>query len=154
MINVSRRLKVNAAAENVRVSLTRDQVWQGLVSKARNAVPYVAAITECNVIEDKGTIFIREVILNGERVQELVTLTKEKQIEFVRLSGNARGIIKNVIEEDEGELYLRFTFDFSLKGVPAGSEEEVTFSNNMEISYLSAVKSTLQAIREKISEAA
>lgn len=154
MINVSRSLKVNAPEESGGINLNRSQVWEGLVSKARNAVPFVSAITECNVVEDKGNTFIREVVLHGERLQELVILTEEQQVEFVRLSGNARGIIKNVIEEVDGELHLRFAFDFSLPGVPAGSEKEVEFSNGMQNSYLGAVRSTLQAIRNKLGKAA
>lgn len=154
MINVSRRLKVNAPEESGGVNLNRNQIWEGLVSKARNAVPFVDAITECNVVEDQGNTFIREVVLYGERLQEMVLLTEEQQVEFVRLSGNARGLIKNVIEEEDGELFLRFSFDFSLPGVPAGSEKEVEFSTGMQTSYLSAVRSTLQAIRNKVSKAA
>lgn len=154
MINVSRRLKVNSPEEGDGVILTRAQVWQGLVNKARNAVPYVVAITECTVIEDKGAVFIREVLLNGERLQELVTLTEKSRVEFVRLSGQARGIIKNIIEEEGGELYLRFMFDFSLEGIEPGSDAESMFSENMEVSYLSAVHSTLRAIRQEIYQAA
>ncbi|MNL34655.1 hypothetical protein D3C87_1566380 [compost metagenome] len=51
-------------------------------------------------------------------------------------------------------MFLRFSFDFSLPGVPAGSEKEVEFSTGMQTSYLSAVRSTLQAIRNKVSKAA
>ena len=154
MINVSSRIKVNAPEEANGVKLNRSQVWDGLVSKARYAVPFVSAITECVVVEEEGNTFIREVVLQGERLQELVLLTHEQQVEFVRLSGSARGIIKNVIEEEGGELYLRFAFAFSLPGVPAGSEKEVEFADKMQKSYLGAVRSTLQTIRSKISGAA
>ncbi|VVM82514.1 hypothetical protein PS647_02391 [Pseudomonas fluorescens] len=154
MINISRRIQVNAQSEANGVNLNRSQVWEGLASKARNAVPYVSAITECNIVEDLGDRFIREVVLHGERLQELVILSTEQQVEFVRLSGNARGIIKNVIEEENGELYLRFSFDFSLPGVPAGSEKELEFATGMQNSYLDAVRSTLQTIRNKVSQSA
>ncbi|MDD2067792.1 SRPBCC family protein [Pseudomonas putida] len=124
------------------------------MSKARNAVPYVDAITECTIIEDRGEKFIREVVLNGERLQELVMLTEGQSIEFVRLSGGARGIIKNIIEEEGGELFLRFTFDFSLEGVAIGSDREKTFAENLEASYLSAVSTTLHAIRSRLTDIA
>ncbi|EJM56620.1 Protein of unknown function (DUF1857) [Pseudomonas sp. GM49] len=154
MINISRRIQVNAQSEANGVNLNRSQVWEGLVSKARNAVPYVSAITECNIVEDQGDRFIREVVLHGERLQELVILSIEQQVEFVRLSGNARGIIKNVIEEENGELYLRFSFVFSLPGVSAGSDKELEFATGMQNSYLDAVRSTLQTIRNKVSQSA
>lgn len=153
MINVSSRINVNAPEESAGVNLSRSQVWDGLVSKARYAVPFVSAITECVVVEEQDDTFIREVVLQGEGLQEMVILTHEQQVEFVRLSGSARGIIKNVIEEQDGELYLRFTFAFSLPGVAAGSEKEVEFAEKMQKSYLGAVRSTLQTIRDKTSRA-
>ncbi|MEN4825661.1 SRPBCC family protein [Pseudomonas sp. P39-UII1] len=153
MINVSRRLKVNDSSDAGKAHLTRAQLWEGLVGKARNAVPYVDAITECIIVEDKGEKFIREIVLNNERLQELVTLTEEQSVEFVRLSGSARGVIKNLIEEEAGVLYLRFVFDFSLDD-STGDEQEKVFAQNMEASYLGAVHTTINAIRRRLLEQA
>lgn len=152
MINVSRRLEVNPPGSGV--PLNRAQVWEGLVNKARNAVPYVAAISRCEVIEESGDRFIREVELHGETLQELITLFPEERVEFVRISGNARGIIRNVIEQEGDRLFLRFTFDFTLVGVAPNSDKEREFAAGMQASYLAAVNSTLKAIRDKLEQAA
>ncbi|NBA93639.1 SRPBCC family protein [Pseudomonas sp. R5(2019)] len=152
MITVSRRLEVNPATEATH--LNKDQVWQGLVNKARNAVPYVSAISRCDVIEEQGDRLIREVELHGETLRELITFIPQERVEFVRISGNARGIIKNIIEEEGGNLYLRFTFDFTLVGVEANSPQEAEFAKGMEAAYLAAVNSTLKQMRESSSKAA
>jgi hypothetical protein len=81
----------------------------------------------------------------------LITLFPQERVEFVRLSGGARGIIKNIIEEESGTLFLRFTFTFSLEGVKAGSAEEKAFAEGMESSYLEAVNTTLGKIRAQIA---
>lgn len=65
MISVSRKLEVNPLDESVK--LNRDQVWEGLVRKARNAVPFVKAITSCKVVHDLGARFVREVELLSHR---------------------------------------------------------------------------------------
>jgi hypothetical protein len=97
-----------------------------------------------------GNPFIREVLLNGETLQELITLFPQERVEFVRISGMARGIIKNIIEEEaDGTLFLRFTFTFSLEGVEVGSPEEQAFADGMETSYCEAVNTTLNRIRNK-----
>jgi hypothetical protein len=146
MINVSKRLEVNPAGE---VKLTRAQVWEGLVQKARNPIGYVKPMESCKLVEEAegGSPFIREVQLHGETLQELITLFPQERVEFVRLSGGARGIIKNIIEEENGELFLRFTFTFSLQGVDAGSAEEKAFAEGMENSYCEAVNTTLGKMR-------
>ncbi|MFJ3681336.1 SRPBCC family protein [Pseudomonas sp. NPDC090208] len=148
MINVSKRLEVNPAGE---VQLSRAQVWEGLEEKARNPIGYVKPIEKCTVVEeaDGRNPFIREVSLHGETLQELITLFPQERVEFVRISGNARGIIKNIIEEENGKLFLRFTFTFSLEGVAPGSAEEKAFAEGMETSYCEAVNTTLGRMRAK-----
>src|SRR2546422_843363 len=49
MISVSNTVAVNPPGEPV--VLTRDDVWHGLTLKAENALPFVPAITECDVLE-------------------------------------------------------------------------------------------------------
>jgi hypothetical protein len=79
----------------------------------------------------------------------MITLFPQERVEFVRISGGARGIIKNIIEEENGTLFLRFTFTFSLEGVEAGSPEEKAFAEGMENSYCEAVNTTLGRMRAK-----
>ncbi|MDR9752505.1 SRPBCC family protein [Pseudomonas sp. SZMC_28357] len=148
MINVSKRLEINPAGE---VVLSRAQVWEGLEEKARNPIGYVRPIEHCKIVEEApgGSPFIREVRLHGETLQELITLFPQERVEFVRISGGARGIIKNIIEEENGTLFLRFTFTFSLEGVQAGSAEEKAFAEGMETSYCEAVNTTLGRMRAK-----
>lgn len=148
MIIVSKRMEINPAGQ---VKLSRAQVWEGLEEKARNPIGYVGAIQQCTVVEEAEgrNPFIREVVLNGETLQELITLFPQERVEFVRISGGARGIIKNIIEEENGALFLRFTFSFSLTGIAAGSPQEKAFAEGMESSYCEAVNTTLNRMRAK-----
>jgi hypothetical protein len=149
MISVSRKLEVNPADGSEKIRLNRQQVWEGLVRKAENAVPYVEAIKRCDVIEQKPNRLIREVELGGETLRELILFFPQERVEFVRLSGHAKGQIKNIIEEDEvGNLFLRFTFDIVLDGEEPGSATEKEFAAGMEQAYLDAVRTTLRRIRE------
>lgn len=136
-------------------TLTRDQVWRGLEQKARNAVPYVAAITECRVIhEESDTVFDREVLLGGARYVERIWLGEPDIVVFTRTAGPVLGTIINEILEQDGELSLRFQFALT---VAPGTElpiSEAELAEQMQTAYAAAVESTLAAVRSDLAQAA
>jgi hypothetical protein len=152
MIDVSRRIDVNEPGQPV---LTRSDVWSGLERKARNALPFVPAMTYCQVTKEIGPQeFEREIEFRGERCHERITLTPEDNVVFERLDGSVLGTIRNQILEDEKGLGLRFSFTLSLAGVPNGAPAEVEYGKVVEADYLKAVDATLAAIRKVKLQAA
>ena len=146
MFTVTHAIPVNVPEEPI---LTRSDVWRGLVEKSRNAVPFVEAITYCEVIAEISPLqFDREIEFHKEFLKERITLEPESQVTFERLSGTVLGTIWNTIEEDDGALMLRFTFTLSVDGIAGGSAEERAYSERMTAGYVNAVKTTLAAIRE------
>jgi ketosteroid isomerase-like protein len=147
MITLERSLPVNAPGASSPVS--RADVWRGLVLKADNALPFVPAMTYCEVLErESPTRFVREIEFKGDRMRERVTLEPERKVTFERLSGPVLGTIRNLIREDDsGQLMLSFSFELELAGVAAGSAAEKEYAANMEKAYLGAVDATLAAIR-------
>ena len=146
MISVSYKIPVNP--EGTDVTLTRADVWKGLEAKAHNALPYVPSMTYCEV-QDEGENWIqREIEFRGQRLGERITLEPQNTVRFDRTSGEVMGTILNEILEDEaGELELRFSFDLELEGVEAGSQEETDYKETMKGDYEKAVEATLAAIR-------
>jgi hypothetical protein len=146
MIEVSRRIPVNEPGQP---HLTRGDVWRGLVMKADNALPFVAAMTHCEVLNrESDTVFVREIEFRGERCRERITLMPQERVRFERLDGSVLGTINNVIEEDANGLGLRFAFNLKLVGVADGSPQEVEYGKIVEKDYLKAVDATLAAIRK------
>jgi hypothetical protein len=146
MIEVSRRIPVNEPGQPV---LTRSDVWKGLVMKADNALPFVPAMTYCQVLyRESDTVFVREIEFRGERCRERITLTPQERVRFDRLDGSVLGTINNLIEEDADGLGLRFAFSLTLAGVEDGSPEEIEYGKIVEKDYLRAVDATLAAIRK------
>ena len=146
MIYVTNVIPVNEPGEP---SLARSDVWAGLVKKADNALPFVPAMTHCEVLERRGDHeFDREIEFRGQRFVERITLEPEHRVTFTRIAGDVLGTIANEIEEDEAaKLSLRFSFALVLKGVAPGSSEEATYAEGMKGDYLKAVEATLAAIR-------
>ena len=60
MVRASRTIKVNEDAREVR--LHRSLVWDGLVMKAENPLPFVPVISSCTVIERRADGLIRELV--------------------------------------------------------------------------------------------
>jgi hypothetical protein len=146
MIYVTNAIPVNQSGQP---KLTRADVWAGLEKKANNALPFVPAMTQCEVLERRGELeFDREIEFRGQHFTERITLEPEHRVTFTRIAGEVLGTIANEIEADEGgELSLRFSFALVLKGVVPGSAQEAEYAEGMKVDYLKAVEATLAAIR-------
>ena len=149
MIEVSRSLLVNDGAQP---ELSADDVWAGLQEKAANPMPYVKSITSCAIIDEFEGGLVRDIIHVGKPVREVVTFYPKRLVHFVRSHGSARGTIDNEIgRDDSGALMLTFTFRIEVDGVEPGSPQEDEFAVGMEADYLDAVRTTLAAVRERVT---
>ncbi len=146
MIFVSHRLPVN---EEGQPELSQAEVWDGLVRKANNALPFVPAMTSCEVTARiSDTVFDRDIEFRGQAMTERITLEDPHRVVFTRLAGPVLGTIANEIERDEaGGLQLRFSFALVVGGVEGGSEAEREYADGMTGDYLKAVAATLNAMR-------
>lgn len=147
MIFVSHQLPINEPGEP---ELDRAAVWDGLVMKANNALPFVPSMTECEVTQRlSDTVFDRDIVFRGQAMTERITLEEPHRVVFTRIAGPVLGTIANEIEENEsGELFLRFSFALVVTGVPGGSKEEKDYGDSMTGDYLKAVAATLGAMRK------
>ena len=151
MIFVSHALPVNAPDEP---RLDRQQVWEGLVLKANNALPFVPAMTYCEVTHrHSDTVFDRDIDFRGQRFTERITLEAPHRVTFTRIAGPVLGTIANEIQSTDEGLALRFSFALVVTGVAGGSAEEQAYADSMTGDYLQAVAATLNAMR-RLAEAA
>ena len=145
MIFVSHALPVNVPDEP---RLDRQQVWEGLVLKANNALPFVPAMTYCEVTQRlSDTVFDRDIDFRGQRFTERITLEAPHRVTFTRIAGPVLGTIANEIEGPEDDLRLRFSFALVVAGVEGGSAREQEYADSMTGDYLKAVAATLNAMR-------
>ncbi len=141
MKELSYEVTVNEPGE---LSLSRSQVWQGLVMKAENALPFVPGMQRCELLEKGDGWLLREVEFGGQTMRERVTFEPEKRVHFERTVGGS-GWIDNVIDErPDGSLVLRFVF-----GVP---DEDESQARALEPVYRKAVAATLATVRRMVAE--
>ncbi len=145
MIYVSHVRPVNVAGEP---HLTRAAVWDGLVLKANNALPFVPSMTFCNVVARHGdTVFDREIDFRGQRFTERITLQEPNRVVFTRIAGLVLGTIANEVEGPDDDLALRFSFALLVEDAEGGSAAERQYADSMTSDYLKAVEATLTAMR-------
>jgi hypothetical protein len=152
MIFVTHELPVNVPGEP---HLDRAAVWDGLVLKANNALPFVPSMTYCEVTaRHGGTVFDRDIEFRGQRFTERITLEAPHRVVFTRIAGPVLGTIANEIEGTEDDLQLRFSFALVVEGVEGGSPAEQEYAESMTGDYLKAVAATLTAMRQLAADPA
>jgi hypothetical protein len=154
MIYSTATVAVNPQGET---PLTRDQAWQGLVLKARDAREFLppGLCTRCDVVEESSTHFVRDATIAGADLREIITLEAQSKITFFQATGPREGAIINELFEDEsGALQLRFYCLLGLRGKePNGAEERAEQEwMNGDKGYKSALLSTLKRTRELVKE--
>jgi hypothetical protein len=132
-------------------SLNPAQIWQGLLLKAENPVPFLDAMSACTVIDRGDNWLLRNFTLRGEEMQERVTFEPKNRVTFERTKSSAMGTILNeIVTLDDGDMGLRFTFTLDVDGLVDGSREETEFAERMSRSYFQGVGSTLAEIRRQV----
>jgi hypothetical protein len=150
MYELSRTVPVN---EPGMATLSRHDVWTGLMMKANNALPYVPQMKRCEVVERGPGWLLRDILLGDEPLREKVTFVPEQRVIFERVAGNEPGRIENILGEDEhGNLTLTFSFALTRKGLEGNPEAEKKHFAPMEAMYFNAVSSTLAAVRRMADE--
>jgi hypothetical protein len=147
MICVSRQIKVNEGRARHDPRLGRGEVWQGLVMKARNTLPYVPGVARCEVLEQSDASLVREIEFRGQRAREGATFRALERITFLRLSGRFDGLIVEEITGTHDDLVVRASFALQLADVASDSMEEREFGASMELDYFKTVAAAVAAMR-------
>src|SRR5712691_895930 len=136
MIELSHSVLVNDQGDPEAPILTRDDVWDGLVMKAENALPFVPRMDKCEVVEQRENYILRDIRFGGDDLREAVTLTPKTRVEFRRVQGRVLGLITNeILENPDGELELRFSFALQIEGTEPGSPQERDYEASMRDAY-------------------
>ncbi|GAB3174237.1 hypothetical protein GCM10027059_46120 [Myceligenerans halotolerans] len=104
------------------VRLDRTRLWQELLRKAENPVPFIPAVVGCTVLERDPDGLLREIVLeDGRRERERVVFAPPGRIEFEQVTDPLLTRIVNEISEDGGQLWLTLHVDLSAEGVARGA---------------------------------
>ncbi len=155
MIYSTATVPVNPEGER---PLTREQLWKGLVLKARDARLFLppGACTRCDVVVDGEAFIVREATILGRDVSEIITFEPGTKVSFHQFKGPREGVIVNeVLEGEDGSLRLRFYCLMGLRNEEPGGEaerKEQALMDSEERGYKRALLSTLARTRALVQE--
>jgi len=153
VFSVDKSVPINANLRPGDPVLTRDEIWEGLLMKSYDARPFVHLMTKCEVTKEFENGIERDIVFRDMDLTERLTFYPKTRVEFLRTRGIEMGTITNEILEDEGgQLHLRFAFTLERADLPAGSAEEREFASGYAQGYLVSVQKTIDHIRTLVRE--
>lgn len=133
-MNFEHLIQINDPENPLVHSLTRDQLWQGLLHRVENPIPFLPGLESCTILERQANELLRELDFGPATIQDRVTLAEAVSVRFdiVPSETHAGGSLMISIEEPEpGFLFLRFAYQTTL----------ASSSNSEERAYTEYVKS-------------
>ncbi len=132
-------------------TLTRDQLWEGLVLRAEQPQLFVLGLDSCVVRERTETTLERELHYGHATVRDHVTFTPNQQVRYdIRAAdGEIGGSLTMTIEErdDDHQLFLRFEYRTTLT-VTDDSEDARQTHGIVKEAYRTSDIDTVRLIRE------
>ena len=133
-MNFEHLLQINDPENPLIEPLSRQQLWEGLLHRVENPVPFLPGLESCSILEHDTNSLLRELDFGPASIQDRVTLAESQWVRFdiVPSETHAGGRLTITIEEPEpGFLFLRFAYETTLASNP----------NSEERAYIEYVKS-------------
>lgn len=145
MLEFEHIVQVNDLSNSSIVAITRSQLWQGLVLRARNPEKFNHGL-QCQSEELRNNEFVRIIEAGGNKFCEKVILTPEQKIHTSTLSDldQLQAESTTRIEEPEsGYLFVRFSYRREL---PERSEQ-VDVAEHLKSAYVQVDRDAIAMIR-------
>lgn len=134
-------------------TITREQLWRGLVIRAESPMLFVPHLDACEIAEREAGSFKRRLRYGDLVVADMVLLTPLHEVRYeVPAQGEiqASSLTMTIEAPDEGRLYVRFRYD-------DGTGEHVDEANKMydefkKSAYQEADIDTVRILRQMAAE--
>lgn len=133
-MNFEHLIQINDLQNPLVETLTRDQLWQGLLHRVEDATPFLPGLESCTIVERHADHLLRKLDFGGAVIHDRVTLHELHWVRFDILPGeqHAGGSLTISIEEPEpAVLFLRFAYTTTFAANP----------NSEERAYIDYIKS-------------
>lgn len=149
-MNFEHLIQINASDNPMLPTLTREQLWEGLVLRAEQPRLFVIGLDSCEIHSRTDTTLERELHFGQATIRDRVTFTPNHQVRYDihAADGEIGGSLTMTIEEraDAG-LFLRFEYRTTLPET-ADSEDARQTQGIVKEAYRTADIDTVRLIRE------
>ena len=133
-MNFEHLIQINDPENPLIAPLNRAQIWEGLVHRIENPMPFLPGLESCTILERQANELLRELNFGPAVIQDPVTLAEAQWVRFdIQPSPtHPGGSLTITIEEPQPAfLFLRFAYRTTLASDP----------NSEERAYIEYIKS-------------
>src|SRR5574343_2078316 len=141
-------IQINDQQNPLIETLSRDQVWQGLMHRVEDATPFLPGLESCTILERHSDHLLRKLDFGPAVIHARVTLSENQWVRFEILPGeqHAGGSLTITIEEPEpATLFLRFAYATTFASDP--NSEERAYIDYIKSAYHQSDIDCVQIIR-------
>lgn len=142
-------IEINDPLNPLLVPLTSQQVWQGLVLRAREPEAFMLGLDRAEILSDTGDVLERELHFGAARIRDTVTLIPHAAVRYDThaTAEHAGGSLTMSIEmPDEAHLFVRFVYATTLADADASGDTR--YADIVRSAYHAADLDTIAKIRE------
>lgn len=142
-------IQVNDPQNPLAQSLTREQLWDGLVLRAEQPQRFVVGLDSCAILSRTGHMLERELHYGCATVRDRVTLTPNESVRYDILATEAHvggSLIMSIEQPEPMQLFVRFQYETTLP--TADTEEARQTVEIVKSAYRETDIDTVRLIRE------
>lgn len=141
-------IEVNDPGNPLIESLSRKQVWKGLMYRVEDPLLFLPGLESCTILERQASGVKRELNFGAALIQDQVTYEEDAWVRFdiPTAESHAGGSLTISIEEPaEGHLFLRFAYHTTL--AEAKFSEDAGYVEYVKSAYHESDVDTVRVIR-------
>ena len=147
-MNFEHLIQINDPENPLIAPLNRAQIWEGLVHRIENPMPFLPGLESCTILERQANELLRELNFGPAVIQDRVTLAEAQWVRFdIQPSPtHPGGSLTITIEEPQPAfLFLRFAYRTTLASDP--NSEERAYIEYIKSAYHQSDVDCVQIIR-------
>ena len=148
-MNFEHLVQINDPLNPLVESMTREQLWEGLVLRAEQPQLFVLGLDSCTILARTDSTLERELHYGHATVRDRVTLTPNDSVRYDILATDAHvgGSLTMTIEQPDAlQLFLRFEYRTTLP--TADNEDARQTSEIVKSAYRESDIDTVRLIRQ------
>ncbi|WP_322106650.1 SRPBCC family protein [Paraburkholderia sp. J41] len=148
-MNFEHLIQINDPLNPMVESMTREQLWEGLVLRAEQPQLFVIGLDSCTILDRTETTLERELHYGHATVRDRVTLTPGQSVRYdiMATADYVGGSLTMTIEQPDAlQLFLRFEYSTTLPS--AGTEDVRQTSEIVKSAYRESDIDTVRLIRQ------
>jgi hypothetical protein len=152
-LNFEHLIQINDPLNPFVESMTREQLWEGLVLRAEQPQLFVMGLDSCTILSREGNVLERELHYGQATVRDRVTLQASQSVRYDILptAEYVGGSLTMTIEQpDELQLFLRFEYATTLP-VSTTDQDAVQTQEIVKSAYRENDIDTVRLIRQYVA---